>query len=205
MDIFEVHYFFSTLVERGGIVMWPILFVSVVIWFISFGRLMTIIKTRKKRNRFLEIIGKFSVNGKIQANTGEESFDNFLFALTDMKTGKKSFFNYYRELLMVTVSDLERGFLTISVWIGVAPLLGLLGTVVGMVETFEVINIYGIGNPHLMANGISKALLTTQAGLTIAFPALLFQLYLKNKKKKLVFLLKSDREIIAKMLNLTSF
>jgi biopolymer transport protein ExbB/TolQ len=55
----------------------------------------------------------------------------------------------------------------------VAPLLGLLGTVTGMVQTFKVITIFGNQNPMLMADGISEALITTQSGLIIAFPLLL--------------------------------
>jgi len=108
--------------------------------------------------------------------------------------------HYYRELLTALVPNLDRDFTTLKAWISVAPLLGLLGTVVGMVDTFDVINTFGIGNPHLMAQGISKALLTTQAGLTVAFPALIFQLFLANRKKILVQLLQRDEKVIAQKL-----
>lgn len=64
----------------------------------------------------------------------------------------------------------------------VAPLLGLLGTVMGMVRTFSTIERFGFGNPALLADGISEALLTTQAGLLVAFPLLLANTYLKRKK-----------------------
>lgn len=66
----------------------------------------------------------------------------------------------------------------------VAPLLGLLGTVTGMVETFEVITVYGNQNPVLMADGISEALITTQSGLVIAFPLLLLNHRLAEKHGK---------------------
>ncbi|GHV11760.1 hypothetical protein AGMMS49938_03060 [Fibrobacterales bacterium] len=62
---------------------------------------------------------------------------------------------------------------TITALAAVAPLLGLLGTVSGMVHTFETIERFGFGNPVLLASGISEALLTTQAGLLIAFPLLI--------------------------------
>jgi hypothetical protein len=55
----------------------------------------------------------------------------------------------------------------------VAPLLGLLGTVTGMVQTFKIIMVYGNQNPSLMSDGISEALITTQSGLIVAFPILL--------------------------------
>ena len=66
----------------------------------------------------------------------------------------------------------------------VAPLLGLLGTVTGMVQTFKVITIYGNQNPVLMADGISEALITTQSGLVIAFPLLLLNNRLAEKYGK---------------------
>ena len=62
----------------------------------------------------------------------------------------------------------------------VAPLLGLLGTVMGMVLTFETIASFGFGNPVLLADGISEALLTTQAGLLTAFPLILANIYIKK-------------------------
>ena len=65
----------------------------------------------------------------------------------------------------------------------VSPLLGLLGTVMGMVHTFETIENFGFGNPVLLADGISEALLTTQAGLLTAFPLLLANTYIKRRGK----------------------
>lgn len=65
----------------------------------------------------------------------------------------------------------------------VAPLLGLLGTVMGMIHTFETIESFGFGNPVLLADGISEALLTTQAGLLTAFPLILANVYIKRRKK----------------------
>ena len=56
----------------------------------------------------------------------------------------------------------------------VAPLMGLLGTVTGMINTFQAITLYGTGDPKLMAGGISQALVTTVLGLTVAIPQLLF-------------------------------
>jgi biopolymer transport protein ExbB len=68
---------------------------------------------------------------------------------------------------------LERFRSAISVFAAVAPLLGLLGTVTGMIATFDVITIHGTGDPKLLSGGISEALITTELGLTVAIPALL--------------------------------
>ena len=185
--------------QRGGLVMWPILAVSLVIWYVGFGRLFAILWIGMARRRFLR---KVSSGGDAPVRTGAAPFNTFLTALPDIKEGKRSLSFYHRELLVTLVPELDRGFSTMTAWIAVAPLLGLLGTVVGMVETFEVINLFGIGNPHLMAQGISVALLTTQAGLVVAFPALIFRLLLANWKKKLVERLVGDQGRIALALQL---
>ena len=68
----------------------------------------------------------------------------------------------------------------------ISPLLGLLGTVWGMIKTFAVIKIHGVGNAEALAGGISEALTTTAAGLTIAIPCLVFYRYFLHETKKLV-------------------
>ena len=194
---------FQDAMAQGGLVMWPILVVSVVIWYAGIGRLWSIVHVRISRKRFLRQVDVLMEGDRrVKARTGQAAFNDFLAVAPEIKSGKRDLQYYYRELLMTLVPHLDRGFPTMTAWIAAAPLLGLLGTVVGMVETFEVINLFGIGNPHLMAQGISKALLTTQAGLTVAFPALIFQLVLANQKKRLVQLLHGDEEVIARRLGL---
>ena len=70
------------------------------------------------------------------------------------------------------LSYLERGLIVLEIIAGVSPLLGLLGTVLGIVTVFGAISMSGVGNPQVLSAGISKALITTVAGLTIAIPAL---------------------------------
>jgi len=94
--------------------------------------------------------------------------------------------NMLKELLFETKPRLESGLTTMAAWIAVAPLLGLLGTVVGMVKTFAVISEFGIGNPHMLSEGISLSLLTTQAGLLVAFPCMLFHNFLVQQKNNLL-------------------
>lgn len=67
---------------------------------------------------------------------------------------------------------LERGLTLLEIVAGVSPLLGLLGTVLGMLRTFEAVSLHGIGNPQVLSQGISQALVTTIAGLCVAIPAL---------------------------------
>lgn len=80
--------------------------------------------------------------------------------------------------------NLAKSLKTISTCAALAPMMGLLGTVSGMVHTFETIQLFGFGNPVLLADGISEALLTTQAGLLVAFPLMLAYNYLSGCVEK---------------------
>ena len=86
-----------------------------------------------------------------------------------------------------------------TAWIYVSPLMGLLGTVIGMIETFRSIMLFGTNNPGIMAEGISVALLTTQAGLIVAFPALILQVLLLNRKNRLIEMLQLDGERLSSL------
>ncbi|MBD3222489.1 MotA/TolQ/ExbB proton channel family protein [bacterium] len=80
---------------------------------------------------------------------------------------------------------LESRHAAIGVLAAVAPLLGLLGTVIGMIETFQVISDFGTGNARALAGGISVALVTTQTGLLVAIPGLLVGNRLRNRAEQL--------------------
>ena len=91
----------------------------------------------------------------------------------------------YRDYMQVrmirTMRYMERGNDIVRTMAAAAPLLGLLGTVTGMVATFDVITLYGNQNPVLMADGISEALISTQSGLLIAFPLTLLRQRLEER------------------------
>ncbi len=78
------------------------------------------------------------------------------------------------------VHELERFLNTLGTIASITPLLGLLGTVVGMIKVFAAIMIHGVGDPGILAGGISEALLTTAAGLTVAIPSLIFHRYFER-------------------------
>ncbi len=79
------------------------------------------------------------------------------------------------------VHDLERFLNSLGTIASISPLLGLLGTVIGMVKVFAAITTHGVGDPTVLAGGISEALITTAAGLTVAIPALIGYRYLRGK------------------------
>ena len=90
-----------------------------------------------------------------------------------------------RELLVAETSRMSGHLNTLAVIAGVAPLLGLLGTVTGMIRLFEVITRFGTGDPKLLAGGISEALITTEVGLIIAVPVLLLHNFLRNCRNRI--------------------
>ena len=87
------------------------------------------------------------------------------------------------------VHDLERYLTTLGTIASISPLLGLLGTVVGMIRVFKALLADGAGNPAALAGGISEALVTTAAGLVVAIPALIFHRYLLRKVDELVIVM----------------
>lgn len=84
------------------------------------------------------------------------------------------------------VLELERYLNTLGTIAAITPLLGLLGTVVGMIDVFNAIITQGVGNPSALADGISKALITTAAGLAVAIPSLIVYRYFRGKVDMLV-------------------
>jgi biopolymer transport protein ExbB len=84
------------------------------------------------------------------------------------------------------VHELDRFIGALGTIASLSPLMGLLGTVIGMIRTFNAITTDGIGNPAALAGGIAEALITTAAGLTVAIPALIGYKYLRGKVEALV-------------------
>ena len=93
------------------------------------------------------------------------------------------------EAVLRELPALERGQSIIKLFAGIAPLLGLLGTVTGMIATFQAITNFGTGDPKLMASGISQALITTVLGLVAAIPLLLAHNWVASQSKRLIQLL----------------
>ncbi len=92
------------------------------------------------------------------------------------------------------VHELDRYLNTLGTVAAVTPLLGLLGTVIGMIKVFAAITAHGVGNPGVLAGGISQALITTAAGLSVAIPSLIFYRYFRGKVNSLV--LKMEEEAL---------
>jgi biopolymer transport protein ExbB len=93
---------------------------------------------------------------------------------------------YIEEVGRHVAHELERYLSALGTIAAITPLLGLLGTVIGMIKVFAVITAQGVGEPRMLAGGISEALITTAAGLTVAIPSLLFHRVLRGRVDELV-------------------
>lgn len=96
------------------------------------------------------------------------------------------------EIILRNVPKFEKGISIIKLIASVAPLLGLLGTVVGMIATFQAITLFGTGDPKLMAGGISEALVTTMQGLVVAVPMLFLYTIVQTQSRRLIQVLEEQ-------------
>jgi biopolymer transport protein ExbB len=96
------------------------------------------------------------------------------------------------EAIFKETPALNRALLFIKIISVVAPLMGLLGTVTGMIQTFQAITLYGTGDPKLMAGGISQALVTTVLGLSVAIPMVLLHTLVSGRSKRIVQVLQEQ-------------
>jgi biopolymer transport protein ExbB len=92
------------------------------------------------------------------------------------------------------IHELERYLNTLGTIASITPLMGLLGTVIGMIKVFAAITTQGVGNPTVLAGGISEALITTAAGLSVAIPTLIFYRFFRGRVDELV--LKMEEEAL---------
>ncbi len=186
-----VHWFYNLFIyyfEKGGVINLLIFIVAMVILYIAFGRSIYFYKIGKTIPTELHFFNFVLGNEECHSlpTWMRQSFRSLSINMSQSRVSSRSFTNMYRELLLKEIPKIDSGLAIMGAFITIAPLLGLLGTVVGMVKTFRVITLYGMGNPNLLSEGISVSLITTQTGLLVAFPGLLMHNWLHNKRDKLV-------------------
>ena len=160
--------------------------VGFVIIFIGFiGLTFSIYKIFKLREYALEVVT--DKNNSIPAQMESLISDN---------NSRESKENLIDEFIINYSSKIEWGNNWVKFFAAVAPLLGLLGTVIGMIETFQAITLFGTGDPKQMAGGISQALVTTMLGLIVAAPLLGMYTYLSEKTESIVQILEEKASYI---------
>jgi len=170
-------------VDQGGAVGYTIIAMGIVGILIALSRLVALQATGKKMQRQLKSDTASGDNPLGRILSIYESDQNAAVDTLDLKLD---------EAVLREIPKLERFQAMIKVFAGVAPLLGLLGTVVGMIKTFQSITLFGTGDPKLMADGISQALVTTVAGLVVAIPLVFMHALVSGKSRSLIEILEEQ-------------
>jgi biopolymer transport protein ExbB len=179
-------------IVAGGPVMGPL--GLVVIWAIVLViNRMIVLGARRSRsyhfiNQAVELLGRGDKQGAgALAQHGSGVLARILSeCLHHSRWSRQSAEKAMKELLMSEVPILDRHLDTLAVLAAAAPLLGLLGTVTGMIRLFEAITKFGTADPRMLSGGISEALVTTEVGLSIAIPLLLIHNALRNSRNHLL-------------------
>ncbi|GAB4231324.1 MAG: MotA/TolQ/ExbB proton channel family protein [Deltaproteobacteria bacterium] len=180
------------LFEKGGFAMYPLLVLSVVALAIAIERMVYLRNARIDTGKFME-----TINGFLSRNALEEAYrycdstsgpiSRIIKAgLKNQKRGREDVVRGIEDAGAIEVAQLERGILVIQAISKLAPLIGLFGTVTGMIRSFQAIGAAGGENPRLVAAGIGEALVATAAGLVVAIPAYFLAFYFMNRVGKFI-------------------
>lgn len=169
-------------IKQGGVIGYIILIMGGLGFIYALFRLITLSLTAKKMNLQLEqeIANDDNPLGRVFIATQKNEEIN-------IENGNLELI--LDEAITREIPELEKGLPMIKLLAAVAPLLGLLGTVTGMIATFQSISLFGTGDPKLMANGISQALVTTMLGLCIAIPLLFLHSIVAARSRTLIQIL----------------
>jgi len=166
-------------IEDGGFVMWPIILLALLAIIICVERLWNLNEVHTNAEKLMNQVDQFIQHGQwaeadlcCKKNPGVVAKVMGVI-LQHRKLTRVQMEDRANEVILTSRPELERFLSGLNIIAAVSPLLGLLGTVTGMIATFLVITQHGTGDPKLMAGGISEALLTTQFGLMVAIPALM--------------------------------
>ncbi len=181
------------LIVKGGVFIYPIILCSIIAVAVFFERLWVLRRKRIIPTDFIrnveEQVKKNKISDAIFLCQGDNSSIAKIFAAGLKNSGRGMW------LVKEAIEErggreaviLEKNVGILSTIANLTPLLGLLGTVSGMIKTFNVISLQGVGNPAPLAGGIAEALITTATGLCVAIPALVCYRILKDKAKSLIF------------------
>jgi len=177
---------------KGGVVMIPLFITSIVGLAVFIERIWYL-----RRKRIIDVKTKYLINN-IESQEDVEKAINRLEApkgpLQQIVSVTLENYTRPREEIKEKIVDqgrqesgkMEKGLVVLETVAGISPLMGLLGTVLGMIEVFQVISEQGLGQTQNLSSGISQALITTVVGLSIAIPTLIAYNYLNHKVENLV-------------------
>ncbi|MDC0598571.1 MotA/TolQ/ExbB proton channel family protein [Gammaproteobacteria bacterium] len=186
------------LVRTGGWLMLPIILCSIIAIAIIIERFWTLNPNRiAPKNVLAEVWNKIKSNQMDSAQLRDLRLSSPLgqilaAGLINSKSGRAIMTESIEQTASHVIHDMERYLSSLGTIAAITPLLGLLGTVLGMIKVFSEIMAQGTGNANVLAGGISEALVTTAAGLCVAIPALLFYRMFTRRVEGLVIELERE-------------
>ena len=184
--------------KSGGLLMWPLLLCSIISLAIIAERFWSLQSKRIAPRHLVALVWQWRNDGVLDAEhmaqlrRGSPLGRILAAGLVNSRFEREVMKESIEEVGRHVVHELERFLNTLGTIASISPLLGLLGTVIGMIKVFAVITTQGVGNPGILAEGISEALLTTAAGLTVAIPSLMFYRYFQGKVDELVVTMEQE-------------
>ena len=172
---------------KGGFAMYPLLLLSIVTAAIAIERFVYLRKAQINTGEFMETIGGFLSRNALDdayrhCDSTSGPISRIIKAgLKNQKRGREEVVRSIEDAGAIEVAQLERGILIIQTISKLAPLIGLFGTVTGMIRSFQAIGAAGGENPRMVAAGIGEALIATAAGLVVAIPAYFLGFYFMNR------------------------
>jgi biopolymer transport protein ExbB len=172
--------------SAGGIVMVPLILISILMWMLIINRAFFFRRLYRK-NMSRTMAGELVKSNEMPDRSKYRGAITLLVAEFLKRRSGNSLVDRYilDETVVSLVSSLDKYLAVIGALATTAPLLGLLGTVLGMIATFDIIAVFGTGNAKAMAGGISQALITTQTGLIVAIPGLYMRSFLARRSENL--------------------
>ncbi len=189
------------IVQSGGWLMLPIIICSVVAAAIILERLWTLRQRRVLPENLARQVWSWVRKNQLNhqhiksLHQGSPLGQILAAGLSNRSRGHDTMKEAIEDTGRHVVHELERYLNPLGTIAAISPLLGLLGTVIGMVKVFAAITTHGVGDPTVLAGGISEALITTAAGLSVAIPSLIGYRYLKGRIDALV--VQMEKESIA--------
>lgn len=186
------------IVKSGGWLMAPIIISSIVALAIIGERLWALQKKKVIPKHLVAQIWHWHSKGQlgeeqiVQIRKGSPLGRVLAAGLSNMHNSRDVMKESIEEIGRHEVHEMERYLNSLGTVAAITPLLGLLGTVIGMIQVFSVITTEGVGNPTVLSGGISQALITTAAGLSVAIPSLMFYRYLRGRVEELVVFMEQE-------------
>ena len=180
------------IVKSGGIFMVPIIISSIILVGIVFERLWTLQRKRVLPQELIKKVSQLAEANQVNAKVIDALEKNsplgrvLAAALANRDRGRAIMMERVEDTGRHVVHELERFVNSVGTIASIAPLLGLLGTVTGIINAFKAVMLGGMGDPRMLAQGISEALVCTAGGLTVAIPAYIAHRYLRGKVERIV-------------------